>query len=53
MGSEMCIRDRDAELDLAIKTWPQIRAYLQQDADDAHSMDNSIEELMKIVGAVK
>jgi flagellum-specific ATP synthase len=43
----------DAELDLAIKTWPQIRAYLQQDADDAHSMDNSIEELMKIVGAVK
>ena len=43
----------DAELDLAIKTWPQIRAYLQQEAEESHSMDNCIQELMKIAGASK
>jgi flagellum-specific ATP synthase len=41
----------DPELDLAIKVWPQVQAYLQQDADDSLGMERSISELMKITAA--
>jgi hypothetical protein len=33
--------------------WPQIKAYLQQDADERFGMDTALVELMKIAGAVK
>ena len=42
----------DPEFDLAVKLWPQIQKYLQQDADDAHGMENSLAELMKIAAQV-
>jgi flagellum-specific ATP synthase len=41
----------DPELDIAIKVWPQVQAYLQQDADDSLGMERSISELMKITAA--
>jgi flagellum-specific ATP synthase len=43
----------DPELDLAVKMWPQIKTYLQQDAEERFGMDNALAELMKIAGAVK
>jgi flagellum-specific ATP synthase len=43
----------DPELDTAVKMWPQIKAYLQQDADERFGMDTALTELMKIAGAVK
>ncbi|MBU3724009.1 MAG: FliI/YscN family ATPase [Burkholderiaceae bacterium] len=42
----------DPEFDMAVKLWPQIQKYLQQDADDAHGMENSLSELMKIAAMV-
>ena len=43
----------DPELDMAIKLWPQIKSYLQQDAEESHSMENALQELTKIASAVK
>ena len=42
----------DPELDMAVRMWPQIQRYLQQDAEDSHSMESSLGELMKIAAAV-
>ena len=42
----------DPELDMAVRMWPQIQRYLQQDAEDSHSMEISLSELMKIAAAV-
>jgi flagellum-specific ATP synthase len=42
----------DAELDMAVRMWPQIQRYLQQDAEEAHSMENALAELMKIASAI-
>jgi flagellum-specific ATP synthase len=41
----------DAELDMAVRMWPQIQRYLQQDAEEAHSMENALAEMMKIAAA--
>ncbi len=41
----------DPELDMAVRMWPHIQRYLQQDADDSHSMQTSLAELLKIAAA--
>jgi flagellum-specific ATP synthase len=42
----------DAELDMAVRMWPQIQRYLQQDSEEAHSMENALAEMMKIASAI-
>jgi len=42
----------DAELDMAVRMWPQIQRYLQQDAEEAHSMEDALAEMMKIAASV-
>jgi flagellum-specific ATP synthase len=41
----------DPDLDLALKMWPQIRSYLQQDSQQNVHLDDSIQSLMGMMGA--
>lgn len=37
---------------MAVRMWPQIQRYLQQDAEEAHSMEDALAEMMKIAASV-
>jgi flagellum-specific ATP synthase len=41
----------DPELDLAVKIWPAIQAFLQQDSEQVFDMQTSLSGLMKLTGA--
>ncbi len=43
----------DPEFDQAVRMWPQIRNFLQQEAEQVCSMEGSVIELTKLVGPVK
>lgn len=40
----------DPELDLAVRTWPAIQSFLQQDSEQVHDLQTSLAGLMKLTG---
>jgi flagellum-specific ATP synthase len=42
----------DAELDMAIRLWPQIQALLRQESDEVQALPETIKSLMALTGGV-